>query len=79
MYINMCKDSRVVKGAGLKTQCVSFVGSNPTSCNKLYIYTRVPERSNGSDLRSDGFTFAGSNPASCIAYIYTRLAQSVER
>ena len=30
------KDSRVVKGAGLKTLCVSFVGSTPTPCKLMY-------------------------------------------
>ena len=26
------KDSRVVKGDGLKHRCICFVGSNPTPC-----------------------------------------------
>ena len=31
-FTQKSKGSRVVKGVGLKHQCVSFVGSNPTSC-----------------------------------------------
>jgi hypothetical protein len=31
-HCEFSKGSRVVKGVGLKHQCICFVGSNPTSC-----------------------------------------------
>ena len=34
-FFYVCKRSRVVKGVGLKTQCVSFVSSNLTACNSF--------------------------------------------
>ena len=44
----MSKDSRVVKGAGLKTQCVRFVGSNPTPCTFLIFFNEYQKSLNTS-------------------------------
>ena len=35
------KDSRVVKGDGLKHRCICFVGSNPTSCTNFFIKIKL--------------------------------------
>ena len=65
---NISRDSRVVKGAGLKIPCVSFVGSNPTSCIFISIQHILFKKSNSAlNLKAKEIAF------------WAQLAQSVER
>ena len=63
--IHFSKVSRVVKGVGLKHQCVSFVGSNPTPCifrhqSIIYLLTANVNKTHFSFLKIS-FSIEDSN------------------